>query len=170
MVQSLSHVQLFAASCAAGCQASLSFTTSQSLLRLTSIESVIPSNHLILCHAFFSFIFSQHQDLFQLSWLFAVSGESIGTSASTSVLPMNIQSWFFRIDWFDLLAVQETQESPPTPQFKSISSSELSILYGPTLTSVHDHWKNHIFDNMDLCWQSDVSAFNIMYIKSIFTV
>ena len=53
----------------------------------------------------------------------------------------------FRIDWFN-----------PAPQFKSISSSVLSLLYGPTLTPIHDYWKNHSFDDMDLCQQSDVSA------------
>ena len=52
----------------------------------------------------------------------------------------------FRMDWLDLLAVQGTQESSPTPQFKSISSSVLSFLYGPTLTSIHDYWKNHSLD------------------------
>ena len=52
----------------------------------------------------------------------------------------------FRIDWFDLLAVQGTLESSPTPQFKSTDSSVLSFLYGPTLTSIHDYWKNHSFD------------------------
>ena len=53
----------------------------------------------------------------------------------------------FRMDWLDLLAVQgNSQESSPTPQFKSISSSALSILYSPTLTSMHDYWKNHSFD------------------------
>ena len=51
----------------------------------------------------------------------------------------------FRIDWVDLLAVQGTLESSPTPQIKSISSSVLSILYSPTLTSIHDYWKNHSF-------------------------
>ena len=65
----------------------------------------------------------------------------------------------FRIDWFDLLAVQGTLESSPTPQFKSINSLALSLLYGPTLTSIHDYWKNHRFDYTDLCQQSDVSAF-----------
>ena len=49
----------------------------------------------------------------------------------------------FRMDWLDLLAVQGTQESSPTPQFKSVSSSALSFLYSPSLTSIHDHWKNH---------------------------
>ena len=64
-----------------------------------------------------------------------------------------------RMDWLALLAVQGTQESFPTPQFKSINSSMLSFLYGPTLISIHDYWKNHSFDYMDLCWQSNVSAF-----------
>ena len=65
----------------------------------------------------------------------------------------------FRIDWFDLLAVQGTQESSLTPQFESINSLALSLLYGLTPTSIYDYWKNHSFDYMDLCWQSDVSDF-----------
>ena len=66
----------------------------------------------------------------------------------------------FRIDWLDLLDVQgDTQESSPAPKFKSINSSMLSLLYGPTLISIHNYWKNHSFDCMDLCWQSDVSVF-----------
>ena len=67
---------------------------------------------------------------------------------SFSISPPNEYSRliFFRMDWLDLLTVQETQESSPTPQFKSINSSELSFLYGPTLTSIHDHWKNHSLD------------------------
>ena len=52
----------------------------------------------------------------------------------------------FRIDWFDLLSVQDFQESSPTPQFKTIRSSVLSFLYGPTLIVIHDYWKNHSFD------------------------
>ena len=65
----------------------------------------------------------------------------------------------FRIDWFDLLAVQETlQKCSPAPQFKSISSSALSLLYGLAQTSINDFWKNHSIVNMDLCWQSDVAA------------
>ena len=53
----------------------------------------------------------------------------------------------------------DSQESSSAPQFQSISSSALSLLYGPALTSAHDFWKNHSFDHTDLCWQSDVSAF-----------
>ena len=54
---------------------------------------------------------------------------------------------------------RDSQESSPTPQFKSINSSALGFLYSPTLTSIHDHWKNHSLDQTDLCWQSNVSAF-----------
>ena len=54
---------------------------------------------------------------------------------------------------------RDSQESSPTPHFKSINSSALSLLHGPTLTSIHDHWKNHSLDYTDLCWQSNVSAF-----------
>ena len=67
----------------------------------------------------------------------------------------------FRMDWLDLLEVQGTLESSPTPQFKSINSLALSFLHSPTLTSIHDHWKNHSLDYMDLCWQSNVSCFLI---------
>ena len=71
--------------CTVACQASLSITNSRSLLRLMSFESVMPSNYLILCHPLGSF---------QMSQLLASGGQSIGVSASTSVLPMNIQDWF----------------------------------------------------------------------------
>ena len=64
----------------------------------------------------------------------------------------------FKTDWFDLLAVQETLKSSPAPQFESIDSLALSLLYGPTLPSVCDYWKNHIFDYTDFCWRSDVFA------------
>ena len=63
----------------------------------------------------------------------------------------------FRIDWFDLLGnPRESQESSPAPQFKSIHFSALSLPYYPTLTSVHDYWKNHCFDNMDF-WGKVIS-------------
>ena len=66
----------------------------------------------------------------------------------------------FRMDWLDLLAVQGTLRSLLlTPQFKSINSSVVSLLHSPTLTSIHDHWKNHSLDQMDLCWPSNVSTF-----------
>ena len=119
-------------------QASLSIINSQSLLKLVSIESVMPSNHLILCHPLLLLpaIFPRIRS-FPMSQFFASGDQSIGVSASALVLQMNIQD--FRIDWFDLLAVQGTlKESSPTPQFKIINSLVLSFLYGPTLTSIHD--------------------------------
>ena len=85
-VQSLSHVRLFATPWIAACQASLSITNSRSSLRLTSIESVMPSSHLIPSP-------SQHQGVMPMSQLFTWGGQSIGVSASTSVLPMNTQHW-----------------------------------------------------------------------------
>ena len=74
---------------------------------------------------------------FQMSQLFASGGQSTGASASTSVLPMNIQDWF-------PCNPRDSQESSPTPQFKSINSSTLSFLYSPTLTSIHDYWKTPV--------------------------
>ena len=95
---------------------------------------------------------------FQMSQLFASGGQSIG--ASESVLLMNVQDWFpLQLTGLISLQSKDSQESSPTPQFKSINSSALSFLYGPTLTSIHDYWKNHSFDCTDLCQQSTVSAF-----------
>ena len=98
---------------------------------------------------------------FQMSQLFASGGQSIGVSASASVLPVNIQHWF-PLGWTVVgsrYSLRDSQDSFPTPQFKSINSSVLSFLYSPTLTSIHDHWKNHSLDWTDLCWQSNVSVF-----------
>ena len=86
---------------------------------------------------------------FLMSRLFSSGGQSIGASASASVLPMNIQNWFpLGLTGLISLHSMYSQESSPTPQFKSISSLALSFLYGPTLTSVHDYWKSHSFDYM----------------------
>ena len=65
----------------------------------------------------------------------------------------------FRTDWFDLVAVQETLKSSPAPKFKSVSSLVLSLLYGPTLSSIHDYWKTIVLTYMDLCQQSVSSSF-----------
>ena len=80
----------------------------------------------------------------QMSQLFAWGGQSTGVSASTSVLPMNTQDWS-PLGWTDwiLCSPRDSQESSPTTQFKSISSLALSFLHSPTLTSIHDYWKNH---------------------------
>ena len=93
--------------------------------------------------------------VFPISQFFTSSGQSIGVSASTSVLPMNIQDWF-PLGWTGWISLQSKglsrpHYSPrshysPRPQFKSINSSALSFLYSPTLTSIHDYWKNHSLD------------------------
>ena len=85
---------------------------------------------------------------FPISQFFTSGGQSIGASASASVLPMNIQDWFplGRIRWISLQSKGLSRLSSPTPQFKSINSLVISFLYSQTLTSVHDYWKNHSFD------------------------
>ena len=145
-VQSLSHAQLFATPWTAVRQASLSIINSWSLLKLTSIELVMPSNHLILCHSHLPFNFPSIK---------SYSNESVLCirwprywSFSFSISPSNEYSGLisFRMDWLDLLAVQGNPKSSPTPQLKSINSSGLSFLYSPALTSIYDYWKNHSFD------------------------
>ena len=148
-VQSLSHVQLFATSWTTARQASLSTTNSRRPPKPISIESVMPSNHLILCCL-----------LLLLPSIFP----SIRVFSNESALHMrwpkdwsfsfNIKSyqWTPRIDllWDGLAgspcSPRDSQESSPTPQFKSFNSLALSLLYGPSLTSIHDYWKDHSFD------------------------
>ena len=90
---------------------------------------------------------------------FSSGGQSIRVSASASVLPMNIQDRF-PLGWTGWISSPRgSEESSPTPQLKSISSSALSFLHSPTLTSIHDYWKNHSFDYIDLCRQCNISAF-----------
>ena len=94
-VQLLSCVRLFVIQWTTACQASLSFTITWSLLKLMSIVSVMPSNHLIFCHPFSSRLqYFPASVSFQVSQFFASGGQSIGVSASASDLPMNIQDWF----------------------------------------------------------------------------
>ena len=119
---------------------SLSITNSQSLLKLMSIESVMPSNHLILCchllllPSIFPIIRS-----FPMSQFFPSSGQSIGVSASASVFPMNIQDYFLQDGLVGSPCnPRDSQESSLTPQFKNINSLALSFLYSTTLTSIHD--------------------------------
>ena len=146
----LSRVQLFAMPRTSALQASLSITNSWSLLKLMSIESVMPSNHLILCRPLLllSSIFPSIR-VFSSELALDIRWPKFW-SFSFSISPSNEYSGLisFRIDWSDLFAVQGTdsQASSPTPQFKSINSSALSFLYSPTLTSIHDYWKNHKFE------------------------
>ena len=126
----------------------LSFTDSWSLLRLMSIELVMPSNHLIFCRPLLLLPQSLPASVsFPMSQLFSLGGQSIGVSASASVLPMNTQDCLLRMDWFDLLAAQGTLKSLlQHHSFKSINSLALSFLHSPTLTPIHDHRKNHSLD------------------------
>ena len=83
---------------------------------------------------------------FPVSQFFASGGQSIGVSTLSSVLPMNIQDWF-PLGWTGSpCSPRDSQESSPTPQFKSINFLALSLLHTPTLTSIHDHRKNHSLD------------------------
>ena len=127
---------------------SLSITDSQSLLKLMSIESMMPSNHLMLCCPLLLLpsvipsirVFS-NESVLHIRW-------SKYWSFSFSISPSNEYSGpiSFRIEWLDILAVQGTLNSLLQKQFKSINSSALSFLYGLTLRSIHDYWKNHSFD------------------------
>ena len=124
-VQLLSHIWLFATPWTAAHQASQSITNSRSLLKLMSIKSVMPSNHVILCRPLLlpPSIFLSIKSHFQMSQFFASGGQSIGVSASGSVLTMNIQHWFplLLIVWSPC-SPRDSQESSPIPQFKSINS------------------------------------------------
>ena len=130
-------------------QASLSTTNSWSLPKPMSIESVMPSNHLILCHPLLLLlsIFSSIRVFSNKSALHIRWPKYWSFSFSISPSNEHLGLISLRMDWFDLLVVQGTlQESSPTPQFKSTNSSALSFLYSPTLTSIHDYWKNHSLD------------------------
>jgi len=147
-VQSLSHIGLFATPWTAACQASLSITNSLGLLKLMPIELVMPSNHLILCcpllfppSIFPSTRVFSNESVLHIRW-------PNYWSFSLSISPSNEYSGLisFRMDWLDLLALQGTLKSLLQHHSSSINSSVLSFLYGPTLTFVHDYWKNHNLD------------------------
>ena len=148
-VQSLSRVWLFATPWTAARQASLSITNSQSLLKLMSIETMMPSNHLILCCPLLVLppippsirVFSNESAL-RIRW-------PKNWSFSFNISPSNEYSGLisFGMDWLNLLAVQGTLKS--LLQHHSSKASilqHLVLFYSPTLTSIHDHWKNHSFD------------------------
>ena len=130
-------------------QASLSITNSRNLLKLMSIKLVMPSNHLTLCcpllllpSIFPSIRVFSNELALPIRW-------SNYWSFSFSSSPSNEYSGLisFMIDWLDLLSVQGTLKNLlQHHSLKSINSSMLSLLSGPTLTSIHDHWKNHSFD------------------------
>ena len=141
-VQSLSHVRLFATPWTAAHQAYLSITNSQSLPKLMSIESMMPSNQLIfrrpllLPSIFPSIRVFSNESALHIRW-------PKDWSFSFNISPSNEYSGLisFRMDWLDLIGVQGTQESSPIPQVQK--HQFFKSMY---LTSIHDHWKNHSLD------------------------
>ena len=162
VVQLLSCVQLSATPQTAAHQASLSFTTSRSLLKLMSIESMMPSNYRILCcHLLLLALIFPSIRVFSSGSALHIRWPKYW-SFSFSISPSNE---IFRVDflywlvWSPCCPLRDSQESFPAPQLESINFLALSFLYGPTLTTIDDYWKNHSFDYMDICWVSDVSPF-----------
>ena len=162
VAQSLSSVWVFTAPWIVPRQASLSFTISWSLLKCVSIESVMPSTYLVLCHPLLLLpsifpsirVFSSQSVLrirWQKYWSFSFS---ISLSSEYSGLIS------LRIDWLDFLAVEGTLESLlQHHNFESTKSSVLYFLYGPALTTICYYWKDHSLDCMELCWQSRCLCF-----------
>ena len=139
-------------------QAPLSFIISQSLLKLMSIESVIPSNHLTLCHRLLLLpsVFPSTR-VFSNEIALWIMGQSIGISVSASVLPMSIQGWFpLGLTGLILLCKGLSR----VLQHHNLKASILQCsVFLMVQLSHHDYWENHSFDYMDLCWQRDVCAF-----------
>ena len=146
-VQSLSHVQLFATPWIAACQASLSITNYQSPPKIMSVESVMPSNHLILCHPlllpsiFPSIRVFSNKSTLCIRW-------SKYCHFSFNISPSNEHPGLisFRMDWLDLLAVQGTLKSLLQHHSSKASIFRCSAFFTVQLTSIHDHWKSHSLD------------------------
>ena len=147
-LQSLSCAQLFATPRTAARQAFLSIANSWSLLRLMSIKSVMPSNHLVFCRPLLLLpsIFPNIRVLISNDSVLCIRWPELW-SFSFSISPSYEYSGLisFRIDWLDLLAVQGTPKSF-LQHHSSKASSLFSLLYGPALISIHDYWKKHSFD------------------------
>ena len=148
-VQSLSPVRLFATPWTTACQASLSIINSQSPPKPMSIESVMPPNYLILCCTLLLLpsIFPSIKVLFK--WV--SSSHQVAKVLEFQLQHQSFQ-WIFRTYFFwdgligSPFSPRDSQESSPTPQFKSINSLALRFLYSPTLTSMHDYWKTRSLD------------------------
>ena len=158
-VQSLSPVRLFVNPWTAAHQASLSITNSPSLLKIMFIESVMPSNHFILCHPLLLLpsifpsirVFSNESGLhirwpkyWSFSFKISASNEHSG--------PISFRMYCYISLLSKGLSRVFSNTTVQNHQF-------FGFLHSPTLTAIHDYWKNHSFDQMDLCWQSNVSAF-----------
>ena len=148
VVQLLSLVWFFATPWTAAHQASLSFTISWSLLRFTFIELVMPASHLILCCPLLPWLQSfPASGSFTRNQFFAWGDQSIGVSASASVLPTNIQDWFpLRLTGWISLQSKGLNSLLQHHSSKASIMVAFSFLYSSSLTSIHDYWENHTFD------------------------
>ena len=161
-VQSLSCVQLFATpmDCSTPGFPVLLYLPEFGQTHAHWVGDAIQPPHLLSPPSLLALDLSQHQGLFQ--W--AGSSHQVAIGLEFQLQYQSFQ-WIFTIDFFQDRLVwypcypRDFQESSPAPQFESINSSMLSLLYGSALTSIHDYWKNHSFDYPDLCQQSDVSSF-----------
>ena len=134
---------------------SLSFTVFRSLLKFMSTESVMPSNHFTLCHPLLLPSILSSIRVFSSESALRIRWPKYGASTSAEVLAVSIQGWF-PLGWTGLVSADQGTLKSLLQHHNSKASIflVLSLLYSPTLTSVHDYWKNHSFDYIDLCWQS----------------
>ena len=165
-VQLLSHVRLFVTPWTAAHQAFLSITNFWSLVKLMFIELVMPSSHLILFHPILlppsiltSIRVFSNESIFRIMW-------SKYWSLNFNISPSNEHPRLisFRMDWFDLLAVQRTLKSllQHNTQFKGTNSSALSFLYTPTLTTIHDYWKTIVLTRQTFLGKVMSLLFNML--------
>ena len=160
VVQSPSCVQLSVTPWSAARQASVHHLLEFAQIHVHWVVDAIQPSHRLPPTSPPAFNLCQYQDLFQ--W--------VGSSHQVAkVLELQLQhqsfQWIFGTDFLEDWLIwspcspRDSQESSPTPQFKSINSAPLSLLYDSTLTSIHDYWKNHSLDYTDICQQSEVFAF-----------
>ena len=134
-----------------------------------STELVMPSNHLVLCCTLLLLLSIIPSIRVYSSESALCIGWSQYCTFSFRISLSNEYSYMisFRIDWFYLLAVRDSQESSLATQFEGINSSLAQPIYFSSITSVYDYRKNHSFDYMDLCWQSNVSAFCLDFLSRL---
>ena len=146
VVQLPNRVWIFGTPWTAAHQASLSLTISWSLPKFMSIESVMPSNHLILCLRLLLL-----PSIFPSNKVFSSESALAIRWPSASVLPKSIQGWFpLGLTGWSPCFPWNSQESSSSPQFKNVNSLVLRLLYGPTVTSAHDCWKGCSLDHLHL--------------------
>ena len=169
VVQSLSRVRLFVtpwtAACRLPCPSPSLGACSDSCPLIRWFHPTISSSVTPFSSCLQSFSVSGS---FQMSQFFTSSGQSIGVSASASVLPVNIEDWYplgmtslisLQIKGLSLQSKGLSRILNTTVQKHQFFGTQLYFIYGPTLTSIHDYWKNHRSDYVNFCWQSNISAF-----------